>query len=155
MTSESDVHDPPRAAPAEVILSRSPEETFQLGVRMSQQLSPGSVLLLKGELGAGKTLLVKGLAGGVGIDPRDVTSPTFALINEYHGRTRLYHVDLYRLDYGLPELGLEEILERGDAIVAIEWAERLAYVPPNATEVEIVWVSEQEREIRISRPKPS
>ena len=144
-----------------VVTSHSPLETFELGVRLGEQASAGAVLLLKGDLGAGKTLLVKGIAAGLGIEPADVTSPTFALVNEHRGRLPLYHVDLYRLDRshrdqsgryeGLPELGLEEIVDAGDSVVAIEWAERLGRSPRGAIEIEIVWVSDQEREIRIRR----
>jgi len=104
---------------------------------------------LSGDLGAGKTVFAKGLAAGLEIDPADVTSPSFTLINSYEGRLRLYHIDLYRLDAGAcRELGLEEIFEDESAIVVIEWAERLSSKPEGATEVMIEYLSDSERRIK-------
>ena len=86
----------------------------------------GEVVALKGELGAGKTVFVRGLASGLALDPKDVTSPTFTLIQEYHGRLPLIHVDLYRLEHlqELAHIGFYEYLN-STSVVAIEWAERL------------------------------
>ena len=106
--------------------STSEAETRAIAIELARELTPGSVLLLSGDLGAGKTAFVRGLAEGLGIDTRDVTSPTFTLVHEYRGgRLPLIHVDLYRLDRAeLDEIGLDEDLAaRG--VVAIEWAERL------------------------------
>ena len=111
------------------------EATRSLGVTLGQSLSVGSVILLEGDLGSGKTTLVQGLAAGLGITS-PVVSPTFTLINEYiEGRLPLYHLDLYRLQ---PEevaaLHLELYWEGAEiplGIVAIEWAERLQYKPSN------------------------
>jgi tRNA threonylcarbamoyladenosine biosynthesis protein TsaE len=138
-------------------ITRSPEQTFEFGLRLGRQLTGPAVFLLHGELGSGKTLWTKGLAAGLGIDPVDVTSPSFTLINEYgDGRLRLYHVDLYRLETGsLPELGLEEILAEDGAVVVVEWAERLASRPGNAFDIEFNWLSTNERSITFSSAENS
>lgn len=111
-------------------LTHSEDETEALAGRLAATLRGGEVLLLSGELGAGKTAFVRGLARGLGADPREVASPTFVLLTSYEGRLRLHHADLYRLagpgDEG--ELGLEELPGSG-GVLAIEWAERLADVP--------------------------
>ena len=108
--------------------SRSEQETFLLGRKIGQQLQSPRVILLYGELGSGKTVLVRGLADGLGVtDPDLVRSPSYTLVNEYPGPNgTLFHLDFYRLD-GLQDLysiGLEEILA-SSAIVIIEWAEKL------------------------------
>ena len=83
------------------LTSASPEETFEAGKRVGARLAGGETLLLSGPLGAGKTVFVKGLATGLGLDPAEVSSPSFTLVNRYNeGRLRLYHIDLYRLDEG-------------------------------------------------------
>jgi tRNA threonylcarbamoyladenosine biosynthesis protein TsaE len=107
-------------------LTGSPEETEALGERIGLGLRGGEVVLLTGDLGAGKTAFVRGLARGVGADPEDVASPTFVLLTAYPGRLTLHHADLYRLtgcgDEG--ELGLDE-LPGPEGVLAVEWAERL------------------------------
>src|ERR1043165_6489179 len=80
--------------------SNSEHQTFDLGVRIGNQLRGGEIILLNGPLGAGKTKLVKGIAHALGIDEEEVTSPSFTLVNPYDGRLRVYHIDLYRLDEG-------------------------------------------------------
>ena len=131
-------------------ITRSAEETFALGRRVGEQLDSRAVFLLSGDLGAGKTVFAKGLAEGLDIDPADVTSPSFTLINIYDGRFRLYHIDLYRLEHGAcVELGLEEILDERAAVTVIEWAERLDFEPDGATRVEILYLSDTERRINI------
>ena len=133
--------------------TRSPDETFSLGRQVGERLDRRTVLLLKGELGAGKTVFAKGLAAGLDIDPAEVTSPSFTLINVHEGRLRLYHVDLYRLESSSRiDLGLDEILEDERGVVVIEWAERLDSAPEDATEVEISYVSDSERLIIIRTP---
>jgi tRNA threonylcarbamoyladenosine biosynthesis protein TsaE len=107
-------------------ISRSPEETAALGERWGQEAQPGWVIGLSGELGAGKTQLVKGLARGLGF-PGRVHSPTFALVNTYSGgRLPLVHLDLYRLETAnqIAAVGLEELLRDGTGVTVIEWAER-------------------------------
>ncbi|HJQ23866.1 MAG TPA: tRNA (adenosine(37)-N6)-threonylcarbamoyltransferase complex ATPase subunit type 1 TsaE [Blastocatellia bacterium] len=138
------------ATPGEII-THSAEETFDVAERIGAQLKARAVFLLSGDLGAGKTVFAKGLAAGLGIDPADVTSPSFTLINEYAGRLRLYHIDLYRLDAdACRELGLEEIFADDRAVTIIEWAERLTELPADATRVEIDYLSDSERRIRIA-----
>ena len=107
--------------------SQSEDDTREIAKTLAAELTAGSVLLLSGDLGAGKTAFVRGLAAGLGISPEEVTSPTFTLVHEYRGgRLPLIHVDLYRLDRAdLDELGLDEDLAAG-GVVAIEWAERLS-----------------------------
>jgi len=109
-----------------------PAETFRLGETLGNQLIGGEVLLLSGPLGAGKTILVKGIASSLGIAPEDVTSPTFSLVNPYRGRLTLYHLDLYRLEAGVAAaraVDLDEILSDSNAVVVIEWADRLGRYP--------------------------
>ncbi|HEY7544938.1 MAG TPA: tRNA (adenosine(37)-N6)-threonylcarbamoyltransferase complex ATPase subunit type 1 TsaE [Blastocatellia bacterium] len=131
-------------------VTRSPEETFELGRKIGESITGGSIVLISGDLGAGKTLLTKGLAEGMGIDAEDVTSPSFTLVNIHEGRLRLYHVDLYRLDHGAcRELGLEEMFEDDSGVTVIEWAERLGFAPLGAIEIEIEYLSENERKILI------
>src|SRR5688572_5006380 len=103
----------------------SEHETFALGERLAATLQRGAFVLLHGDLGAGKTAFVRGMAAGLGANPEDVSSPTFVLVQHYKGRVPLTHVDLYRLDSAaaVDDLGLEEMAS--GAVVAIEWAERL------------------------------
>jgi tRNA threonylcarbamoyladenosine biosynthesis protein TsaE len=107
--------------------------------------------LLSGNLGAGKTAFVRGLAAGLGIDPDDVSSPTFTLVHEYRGgRLTLYHADLYRLEQVATEdLGLEE-MGVSDGVLAIEWPDRLAHALPGAREIAIEIVDESRRRISYS-----
>ena len=114
-------------------VTQSEEETRALGRTLARELAPDGVLLLSGDLGSGKTVLARGIGEGLGIDPREVQSPTFTLIREHEGSGgRLVHVDLYRLE---PEqtaaLGLEELLA-GPGVKVVEWAERLPFAVPGA-----------------------
>ena len=113
--------------------TRSEAETAELAERMAAAFRGGEVVLLSGELGAGKTAFVRGLARGLGVDPEDVASPTFVLLTAYPGRLTLHHADLYRLrgDGDERELGLEELPGPG-GVLAVEWAERLREVPWSA-----------------------
>lgn len=137
-------------------ITHSDEETFELGQQIGEQLESRAIFLLSGDLGAGKTVFAKGIAAGLGIDPVEVTSPTFTLINEYEGRLPLYHIDLYRLETGAcQELGLEELLEEKKSVVLIEWAERLGFTPGAATIINIEYLSDAERKISIAEFAPS
>jgi tRNA threonylcarbamoyladenosine biosynthesis protein TsaE len=129
--------------------TRSEEETRQIGEALVDELLPDGILLLRGDLGTGKTVLAQGVARGLGIDPRQVQSPTFTLIREHAGpRGRLVHVDLYRLDPGEVErLGLEEVLA-GPGVKVVEWAERMPAEPPGAVGLKLVRLAEGGREIR-------
>jgi tRNA threonylcarbamoyladenosine biosynthesis protein TsaE len=129
----------------------SEAETIELGRRLARELPPRGVVLLTGNLGAGKTTLAKGIVSGLGAaEPDDISSPTFTLIHEYAGG-RVYHVDLYRLDEEreVSTLGLEELFER-DAMVLIEWGERFPRLMPlSRTEIRIRVTAENEREFEL------
>jgi len=131
----------------------SEEDTVALGERLARALPPHGVVLLTGNLGAGKTTLAKGIVSGLGAAPaEEVSSPTFTLIHEY-GNGRVYHVDLYRLEEPreLATLGLEELFER-DAMVLIEWGERFPrFLPAERTEIRIRVVDRDEREIEVTQ----
>src|SRR4029079_5363505 len=114
------------------IVSESEEETYAFARRLAESMTLPAHILLYGDLGAGKTTFTRGLAAGFGIEEvDDVSSPTFTLINQYKGRIRIYHIDLYRVEEGkLDGLGLEDIFDDTEAAVIVEWAERLGDVPP-------------------------
>ena len=136
--------------------SHTVEETFKLGEQLGRQLAGGEILLLSGPLGAGKTIFVKGLAHSLGIDPEEVTSPTFTLVNPYDARLRLYHIDLYRLDEGpsaAHAVDLDELLMDERAVIVIEWAERLGSypLPDNVWRITISGDGEDPRQISISK----
>jgi tRNA threonylcarbamoyladenosine biosynthesis protein TsaE len=137
---------------AQRFTSKSESDTRAVAVTLARDLVAGSVLLLSGDLGAGKTAFVRGLAEGLGISTDDVTSPTFTLVHEYRGgRLPLIHVDLYRLDRAeLDEIGLDEDLA-AHGVVAIEWAERLTRRIPQALSVTIVDQGGDLRSIAITR----
>jgi tRNA threonylcarbamoyladenosine biosynthesis protein TsaE len=132
-------------------VSRSEEETRSIARTLVSEMPPGTTILLSGDLGAGKTAFVKGLAEGLDLDPDDVTSPTFTLVHEYRGgRLPLIHVDLYRLDTAeLDEIGLDLDLAL-TGVVAVEWAERLARPIAGATGVEITDDGGDRRTLTIS-----
>lgn len=136
-----------------VILSRSDAETEAIGAALAARLGPGARVLLYGELGAGKTAFVRGLAAGLGVDPDEVSSPTFTLVQEYRGRLPLYHVDLYRLAPGeVDDLGLDALA--ADGVLAIEWAERMPRDDAGAIEVRLEHAGEEARRIRIDGASP-
>lgn len=134
------------------IRSSSEQETRSIASALGRDLAMGTVLLLSGDLGAGKTAFVRGLAEGLGIDPDEVTSPTFTIVHEYRGgRLPLVHVDLYRLDRAdLDEIGLDQDLA-ATGIVAVEWSERLSRRIPEATMVNITDRGGDSRDIEIIR----
>jgi len=136
-------------------ISHSAEETFKLGAQIGAELISGEILLLSGPLGAGKTIFVKGLASALGLDPEEVTSPSFTLVNPYAGRLPFYHIDLYRLDEGVAAahaVDLDELLMDESAVIVIEWAERLGSYPLPSTRwsIEISGDGDEPRRIRIS-----
>ena len=140
----------------EQIETASAEETQALAARLERELPDGAVLCLHGELGAGKTCFVQGLARALGVR-RPVGSPTFTLINEYRGKRGLAHIDLYRLRGAADAfgLGVEEYLEHFDGIVAIEWAERLGELLPEAcwhVRLETGVSGEESRTVTVERP---
>jgi tRNA threonylcarbamoyladenosine biosynthesis protein TsaE len=136
-------------------ISRTAAETFNLGAELGSRLTGGEILLLSGPLGAGKTMFVKGLASGLGIDPEEVTSPSFTLVNPYDARLRLYHIDLYRLDEGASAahaVDLDELLMDERAVIVIEWAERLGryHLPAKVCRIAITGDGDDPREISFS-----
>jgi tRNA threonylcarbamoyladenosine biosynthesis protein TsaE len=135
--------------------TRNAEETFALGRQIGSQLCGGEVLMLDGPLGAGKSVFVKGLASALDIDPEEVTSPSFTLVNPYVGRLPLLHIDLYRLDPGpaaAQAVDLEELLTDKRAVIVIEWAERIESYPLFASvwHIRITGDGDADRKIWIS-----
>jgi tRNA threonylcarbamoyladenosine biosynthesis protein TsaE len=128
------------------------EETIALGERLAAELPRRGVVLLIGNLGAGKTTLAKGIAKGRGAaEPEEVSSPTFTLIHEYGGASPVYHIDLYRLDEPrqAATLGLDDLFE-SDALSLVEWGERFPeLMPPARTEIRIRALQNDEREIEV------
>ena len=134
---------------------RTPEETFELGEKIGESLTGGEVILLSGGLGAGKTLLTKGILYALRFDVDEVTSPSFTLVNLYKTENRdVYHIDLWRIDEtgdAAFAVGLDEILEDERAIVIIEWAERLKNFtfPAKTIRVKIEGDGDETRKIKI------
>jgi tRNA threonylcarbamoyladenosine biosynthesis protein TsaE len=140
--------------PAEII-SHTEADTFRLGERLGDKLAGGEIILLNGPLGAGKTMLVKGIAAAMGLDQEEVTSPSFTLVNPHQGRLLLYHIDLYRLNEGATAahaVDLDEILTDDRAVVVIEWAERLGHypLPADVCRITIAGDGDEPRRISIS-----
>jgi tRNA threonylcarbamoyladenosine biosynthesis protein TsaE len=134
-----------------VATSESEQATIDLGASLARSLEPGAVVLLEGELGAGKTAFVRGLAIGLGAPEDEVSSPTFTLVQEYRGRMPFLHADLYRVSGAeADELGLDELGR--DGVVAIEWAAKLPRRPAGAVEVLIEDLGGDRRRITIERP---
>ncbi|MBN2645208.1 MAG: tRNA (adenosine(37)-N6)-threonylcarbamoyltransferase complex ATPase subunit type 1 TsaE [Desulfuromonadaceae bacterium] len=134
------------------LLSHSPQQTLELGRRLGEHLTGGALILLKGELGAGKTCFAAGLAHGLGVaQDRPITSPTYALMNSYQGRLPFYHFDLYRLadEDELLELGFDEYFF-GEGVALVEWPERCAQLEANALLVELIWQGEMLRQVSFS-----
>lgn len=134
------------------LISHGPEDTRALGAELAAWLQPGDIILLRGDLGAGKTELVRGLAAGLGLSPEQVSSPTFALIHEYAGKIPLVHVDLYRLSTVDDDfcLALEDYWQQ-PVVTVIEWAERLQdAVPEEYLEITLQWLDAQSRVLTIT-----
>lgn len=136
------------------ITTHSEAETAAAATELARTLEPGAIVLLSGDLGAGKTVFVRGLAEGLGVDPDEVSSPTFTLIQQYDGgRLPLHHVDLYRLQPGeVDDLGLDE-LTWGGGVTAIEWPDRLPRPFEDAISVRIEYGEGSERRLHIENLK--
>ncbi len=136
------------------VTTSSPEETLALGRRLAAELEAPALVLLYGELGTGKTTLVKGIVSGLGVaNEEEVTSPSFVFVHAYHNHRRVYHVDLYRIEQAteLETLGLDDLLAE-QAVVLVEWAERLrlpALQP--ALRIHLRALGEEQRGIRVER----
>ena len=139
--------------PTAEFVSASAEDTEEAGEGLAAQLRPGRVVALTGELGAGKTCFVRGLARGLGVS-QIVSSPTFVLVNEYRGRLPVFHVDAYRIE-GLTELldvGLDDYIG-GDGVTVIEWADKLRpLLPADTIWVHLAGLGDEPRTIRIETP---
>jgi len=134
------------------ITTHSESETSAVGCQVAATLSAGAVVLLYGDLGAGKTAFVRGLAEGLGVSPTEVSSPTFTLVQEYRGgRLTLFHVDLYRLNdpREIDDLGLDEMTVEG--VLAIEWADKFPTPPADAIRVRIEHAGVDERRIAVDK----
>lgn len=137
-------------------LSNGADETLKLGQQLGEKLRGGEILLLSGPLGAGKTIFVKGIATALGINAEEVTSPSFTLVNPHNGRLTLYHIDLYRLDEGASAahaVDLDELLTNDEAVMVIEWAERLGRypLPSNLWRIVIAGDGEEARKVSIAK----
>ncbi|MBL7085189.1 MAG: tRNA (adenosine(37)-N6)-threonylcarbamoyltransferase complex ATPase subunit type 1 TsaE [Candidatus Omnitrophica bacterium] len=133
-------------------ITNSEQKTIRLGRQLGRHLKAGNVLGLIGELGSGKTTLVKGIASGLGVKEKDsVSSPSFVLIKEYAGRIPLYHFDLYRLDKikEIEYLGVEEYLFN-EGVCVIEWAQKMKMLLPDYLQIDLAIKGENKREIKFS-----
>ena len=140
-------------SPRRTLRSLAPAETQAIGERLGASLGPGAVVACTGELGAGKTCFLQGLARGLGVTG-PVTSPTFVLVNQYRGRLPVYHLDAYRTGSltELVDLGLEEMLH-GDGVTVIEWADKLLpLLPARTIRVHLAGLGDEPREITIDEP---
>ena len=132
------------------LITRSPEQTQKLGVRIGELALPGDTFLLDGDLGAGKTCLTQGIAWGLGIKEY-ATSPSFIVVRELYGRLPLYHIDLYRLEHivEIAELGLDDYLY-GNGVCVVEWAEKaLSLLPIEHLLIQISYLSDNERSFQL------
>ncbi|MBT3362190.1 MAG: tRNA (adenosine(37)-N6)-threonylcarbamoyltransferase complex ATPase subunit type 1 TsaE [Chloroflexi bacterium] len=132
------------------MISHNPEQTQEIGKKLSQLAAPGDIILLTGNLGAGKTCLTQGIIWGLDIDEY-AASPTFTIMREYQGRLPLYHFDFYRLDSinDIYDLGMDDYLF-GKGLCVIEWAEKgLDIMPEDHLLIEIEYVSENERRLEL------
>ncbi len=133
-------------------ISKSPEETARIGMELARSIPVPGVVLLRGDLGTGKTTLTRGIAQGLGLeDPSLVNSPSFTLINIYQGTCPIYHVDLYRLHGArdLYSIGLDDFLGK-DGVTIVEWSERLAFSLEGAIEIELKDAGDDQRKLRIT-----
>ena len=132
------------------VITKNPDQTLSLGRLLGGMLPPASMVALIGDLGSGKTLLAKGIAKGLGVeDEREVSSPSFVLVNEYRGRLPVYHVDLYRLQDSIEveDIGWEEFIS-GPGVTLVEWAEKVpSLLPAERIEVHLHWLNPEERSL--------
>ena len=141
----------------EQVSCNSADETFTFGGRLGLELRSGDIVLLHGGLGAGKTLLTKGILNALGFNIDEVTSPSFSLVNLYKTESfEVYHIDLWRIDDGSDAafaVGLDDILDDPNAVVIIEWAERLGSInfPSRVISIEIAGDGDEPRQITIER----
>jgi tRNA threonylcarbamoyladenosine biosynthesis protein TsaE len=135
-----------------VFQTKSSVETIRIGKSIGSRLLPGDVVALVGELGAGKTQFIKGMAMGVGVGkPTYISSPSFTLINEYQGKIPFYHIDLFRLEWEkeAEELGLEDYFQ-GEGITAIEWADKIpSFLPKEMLLIHIAYTGKKTRSIEM------
>lgn len=144
-------------------VSGSAADTIAFGCSLGRLLKPGDIICLKGDLGAGKTCLARGIARGLGVDETSVSSPTFVLAQEYYGRVHVYHLDLYRLSSSdeVEEAGLDEYIW-GDGVAIIEWPDvytrlqahdrlivEIMYAPPAGSRRELLFIPHGERYRRL------
>ena len=152
MKDEAKSHS--RESKTSELACNSPVETFRLGEQIGHNLNGGELILLTGSLGAGKTVLAKGIMSALGYDPDEVTSPSFTLVNLYNAKFDVYHIDLWRLGKETDAsvaVGLDDILENDKAVVVVEWAEKLNR---NEFDARTIWVeingdSDEPRRIRV------
>ncbi|MBI5745596.1 MAG: tRNA (adenosine(37)-N6)-threonylcarbamoyltransferase complex ATPase subunit type 1 TsaE [Nitrospirae bacterium] len=133
------------------VVTVSPEETRRLGEIIGGLMTGGELVAINGELGSGKTVFVKGLACGLGIKDKDVSSPTFIFVREYRGRLTLYHADLYRINRAsdIEDLGLFDFIG-GEGIMAVEWADRAGdLLPDNRIDIELIYLGNDNRKIAL------
>jgi tRNA threonylcarbamoyladenosine biosynthesis protein TsaE len=133
-------------------LSKSAEETMKIGIVLARSIPVPGVVLLRGDLGTGKTTLTRGIAEGLGLkDTSLVNSPSFTLINVYHGNCPIYHVDLYRLHGArdLYSIGLDDFMG-AEGVTIVEWSERLAFTLEGAIEIELKDAGDDQRVIIVS-----
>ena len=133
------------------IITKTPEETMGIAEKLGKKISAGDIICLFGDLGAGKTTFVKGLAKGLKFNSQKVKSPTFVLMNIYEGRLPVYHFDLYRIEENaeLTMIGYDEFLY-GDGVAVIEWAERLnTLMPKERLDIELTHKKPEERMIKM------
>ena len=135
-------------------VSNSPEETQKIGLEIGRSLSIPGVVLLRGDLGTGKTTLTRGIAQGLGLeDSTLVNSPSFTLVNIYHGVCPIYHVDLYRLqgEKDLYSIGIDDFIGQ-EGVTVVEWSERLSIDPDQAVEIQIEDAGDDMRMLHIQMP---
>jgi len=134
------------------LISDSTERTIEIGMRLGEKLEPGDIVSLIGDLGSGKTCFAKGVAIGLEVDERYISSPSFIIVNIYPARYPVFHIDLYRLSGNeeIEEVGIVEMIEEGKGIYLIEWADRMIdLLPPERLDVHLTWMDETRREIKM------